>query len=278
MSRREPWWTLPGRPTWLRVGAIVVTVLAFASTVRFLVLERSGDELARMQVENARLREVNRSFETHLRSLQTRLAEQERRTNQLAIIAGIDRDSERVEGVGGEAPAGVGGASDPGDLVPDIGHLAARSEALRRQLDAVVAGLDERSSRIGARPSVSPVRGIVTSGYGERTDPLTGAKAFHRGVDISAPPGNQVFATADGIVTQAGRKGNFGRSVYISHGFGYATRYAHLSSIEVEPGDAVRRGQPIGKVGNSGRATGFHVHYEVHLDGRSRNPLTHILD
>ena len=136
-------------------------------------------------------------------------------------------------------------------------------------------GLSERLEWLSARPTITPVKGVLTSGYGYRDDPLSGVHAFHRGIDLSAPAGNVVHATADGVVARASRVGGFGR---VAHGFGYSTRYGHLSQIDVEPGQRVKRGDVLGRVGRSGRATGYHVHYEVYEDGRSRNPLEYILD
>jgi murein DD-endopeptidase MepM/ murein hydrolase activator NlpD len=267
----------PTRGPWIRLAIAALTLLAAGSGVRYLVLAQGGDELQAMRRENQRLKEINRSFEANLQQLQSRLAEQEQRTNELAIVAGIAEASRRIEG-GDSGRGGVGGSFDPFDQTSDFSTLEARVETLGDRLEGLSHGLTERQLRVSARPSLSPVKGIVTSGYGSRTDPLTGLEMFHRGIDISAPPGNLVYATADGIVTRAGRIGNFGKAVYLAHGFGYATRYAHLASINVEPGQQIQRGDVIGQVGKSGRATGYHVHYEVHEAGRSRDPLQHMLD
>lgn len=266
------------RSAWLKLGLVALTILASFSALRYAVIARGGDELQALRQENQRLKEINRAFEGNLQQLQSRLAEQERRTNELAIVAGISEASHRVEINDTGSRGGVGGTFDPYDQTADFASLSARAGELAEELEGISHGLTERELRISARPALSPVKGIITSGYGKRTDPITGLEMFHRGLDISAPPGNQVFATADGIVTRAGRIGGFGRAVYIAHGFGYSTRYAHLSRITVKPGQRVKRGDVIGEVGMSGRATGYHVHYEVHENGRSRNPLPHILD
>jgi murein DD-endopeptidase MepM/ murein hydrolase activator NlpD len=112
--------------------------------------------------------------------------------------------------------------------------------------------------------------GLMTDGFGSRTDPFTGRRAFHRGLDISARRGTPVVAPADGVVVFAGRNGGLGKTVRISHGFGFATVYGHLDAIDVEPGQQIHRGAQIGLLGNSGRSTGPHLHYEVHRDG---NPV-----
>lgn len=256
----------------------VLTVVAAISTWNFLDHPAGNEELARVRRENARLRDINRSFERSLQHLQARLTEQESRIGELAIVAGIERTSSRVEGSDPSSAGGVGGAYNPADVLPDPGALAARAAVLGARLDDVSRGLTERELRLSARPSLTPVRGVISSGYGYREDPLTGLRAFHRGLDISAPMGNRVFAAADGVVTRAGRFGAQGKVVYIAHGFGYSTRYAHLNKIGVVPGDRVERGDSIGEVGRSGRATGYHVHYEVYQEGESKNPIEHLLD
>ena len=257
---------------------LALTAIAGLSTWRFLTRPAGNDELAGVRRENSRLREINRSFERSLQHLQTRLSEQESRIGELALVAGVDRASSRVEGTEPAGGGGVGGTFNPYDQVPDLPALEAKASTLSDRLAVVSRGLTERELRLSARPSLSPVRGIISSGYGYRSDPITGLRAFHRGMDITAPQGNPVVAAADGVVTRAGRFGALGKVVYIAHGFGYSTRYAHLSKIDVVPGDRVERGDVLGEVGSTGRATGYHVHYEVYEEGQSKNPLEHLLD
>ncbi|MCP4203364.1 MAG: M23 family metallopeptidase, partial [bacterium] len=127
-------------------------------------------------------------------------------------------------------------------------------------------------------PAIEPVRGILTSGFGRRRDPVTGRPAAHQGIDIATAPGRTVQAPAEGIVVEAGRVGGLGNAVYISHGYGVTTRYGHLSRIDVRPGQRVGRGDSIGRVGNSGKSTGYHLHYEVRIDGKAVNPIAYMLD
>ena len=268
---------LKGR-RWLTAAVAALTLLAGVSTWRFLTRPAGNDELASVRRENARLRDINRSFERSLQHLQTRLTEQESRIGELALVAGVESASARVEGTEPEGQGGVGGAFNPYDQVPELPALEAKATDLESRLDVVSRGFTDRELRLSARPSLSPVRGVISSGYGYRTDPITGLRAYHRGLDITAPEGNPVFAAADGVVTRAGRFGAQGKVVYVAHGFGYSTRYAHLSKIDVVPGDRIKRGDTLGEVGRTGRATGYHVHYEVYEDGQSKNPLEHLLD
>jgi murein DD-endopeptidase MepM/ murein hydrolase activator NlpD len=124
-------------------------------------------------------------------------------------------------------------------------------------------------------PGADPLRptATLTSPFGWRKDPLTGALSFHRGVDLKAAEGDAVAATADGRVVFSGRNGGYGTSVVVEHAGGVSTRYAHLSEALVTAGDTVRQGQSIGRAGKTGRATGAHLHYEVLDRGRPVDPL-----
>jgi murein DD-endopeptidase MepM/ murein hydrolase activator NlpD len=127
-------------------------------------------------------------------------------------------------------------------------------------------------------PTVAPVRGILTSGFGSRRDPVSGRRASHLGVDIATAPGREVVAPAAGLVVQAGRIGGLGKAVYLSHGYGVTTRYGHLSSISVTPGQRVAEGETLGLVGSTGKSTGYHLHYEVRENGKPKNPIYYLLD
>lgn len=127
-------------------------------------------------------------------------------------------------------------------------------------------------------PSLWPVRGRITAGFGQRMDPFTGEDAFHDGVDIAAPTGTPVRVAADGILFHAGPAGTYGNEALIDHGYGITTKYAHLSALYVKLGEEVRRGQIIGLVGVTGRTTGPHLHYEVLVYGTAVNPAKYLGD
>jgi murein DD-endopeptidase MepM/ murein hydrolase activator NlpD len=223
-------------------------------------------EIDRMRVENERLREVNASFETSLGAIRQQLSQYEERTRQLAIVAGL-------EGISGSGETGLGG----GELALD--GISARTDFLSGRLDTVESALVERRDQLSATPSIIPVRGILTSGFGVRRDPIRGHLANHLAVDIAASPGKAVQSTADGLITEAGRvAGGLGIAVYVSHGYGLVTRYGHLQRVAVKAGQRVRRGDIVGYVGNTGRSTGYHLHYEVIADGKPVDPLAYILD
>jgi murein DD-endopeptidase MepM/ murein hydrolase activator NlpD len=125
-------------------------------------------------------------------------------------------------------------------------------------------------------PSIWPVRGQITAGFGQRMDPFSGEGAFHWGVDISVPFGTRVEAAADGIVLEAGPESGYGNKILIDHGYGLTTKYGHLSRIFVMVGQELKRGQVIGAVGMTGKSTGPHLHYEVHVHDTPVNPMKYL--
>ncbi len=159
-----------------------------------------------------------------------------------------------------------------GSLVPDYRESLEEYDFLKSANFSVFSRKYPRLWRAHARPSLWPVAGYFTSYFGKRTDPFSGMGAFHPGVDIHANYGDPVHAAGDGVVTRAGWAGRYGKLVVIDHGSGITTYYAHLSEIEVIVGQEVRRGQVIGAVGETGRANGPHLHYEVRQGGNPVNP------
>lgn len=266
-------WRISSRQ--LRVAtAIALTsiLLSGASLWHFLRTQSSGTGLDLIENENRTLRQANQSIDSTIRRLQQQLARSEERTRQLSIAAGIAAlPSNAGTGVGGDSVAGQESYES------FLESVEIRNSELSRQLDQVESSLENQQERLSATPTIAPVKGILTCGFGYRRDPFTGRPAFHPAIDISAPAGYPISAPADGIVLLSGASGALGKAVALSHGFGLTTRYGHLSQLNVRPGDRVKRGEVIGKVGNSGRATGFHLHYEVHVDGQAVDPMSYIL-
>jgi murein DD-endopeptidase MepM/ murein hydrolase activator NlpD len=130
--------------------------------------------------------------------------------------------------------------------------------------------------RANSAPNVWPVEGQVTGSFGERIDPFNGEGAFHSGVDIGSTYGNQIIAPADGVVVTTETLGGYGKIIMMDHGSGISTRYGHLSGFAVTPGQRVQRGDVIGYVGESGRSTGPHLHYEVRINGTPVNPYKYL--
>ena len=195
-----------------------------------------------------------------------RVNEIEQRQQLLAaMIAGEEVDPAVLKRIASSSAEGVGGPLEP------VGG----SDATFKQLFTSWKKLDSISQGAIAVPSEKPVRtAAFTSGYGVRSDPFRHGAAMHAGIDLAGPIGTPIYATADGIVSDAGyNNGGYGNLVKIDHGRGIETRYGHLSAILVSPGQRVVRGQQIARMGSTGRSTGSHLHYEVRIDGRAVNPI-----
>lgn len=138
-------------------------------------------------------------------------------------------------------------------------------------------GLSNRQSLLRATPQIKPTNGWFTSKFGYRKSPFSGRPVMHKGLDIAAPPGTPIFAPADGVVSYAGYDAGYGKLISIDHGYGMLTRYGHVSKIYTSVGQKVKRGDVIGAVGNTGRSTGPHLHYEVRINNVPVDPSNYIL-
>ena len=182
-------------------------------------------------------------------------------------------------------PPAMGGPEDPGatphsasfDVGSEIAKMRTTLDSEETQLTVLEDLLLDRRVDSSLRPSGYPVaEGYIGSGYGERSDPINGSVEHHLGLDFDAPPGTEIKAVADGVVTWNGDKAGYGYVIEIDHGNGYMTRYAHNQKNLARVGERVRAGQVIARVGQTGRATGPHCHFEVWLNGRAVNPLTYV--
>lgn len=260
----------------------------------FLGERHAFGELARLRAENRHLVTSLSSMEERTERLAQAMDELAARDQRFRVLAGLPLIDPEVHAVG------IGGPGSPDHaeaafyrLRPE---LATASQGLRldleqlvRRADLLTASLREATDSVEAqreiflhRPSINPVaspEAWFSSGFSySRLHPLLGFRRPHPGIDISAPPGSPVVATAKGRVVVAGRDSGYGRLVEIDHGHGYRTRYAHLASVLTRPGQVVERGEIIGEVGRSGLATGPNLHYEILVDGRPVNPWEYLLD
>lgn len=217
--------------------------------------------------------------------MQAKLVKLEAVGERTAGLAGLK--PEDLRGLDAPAPAASAAvAARGGSGGPYVPVQAPSMEALDRALAALDRHADLQSdlwtfiesrlleSRLRALtvPSIAPVDGAVGSGFGFRADPFTGHSALHTGLDFPADPGTPIMAAAGGVVLTAERHPAYGLMVELDHGNGLITRYAHASKLSVKPGDLVRRGQPIADVGNTGRSTGPHLHFEVLVAGVPQDP------
>jgi murein DD-endopeptidase MepM/ murein hydrolase activator NlpD len=229
-----------------------------------------------LQVENASYRQATGQLVGQISELQAAV-------DQLGERATVDPNASRAMD---KLPAivksrAMGGASRAalspllaGSTDTALGVLSDLLGVIGSRLDSVRDSVERRHALAAATPSVWPVAGWLSSGYGNRKDPFTHEGDFHPGLDISADYGQPVLATGDATVSTAGANGAYGNMVTLDHGFGIVTKYGHLSRIAVTGDQEVKRGDVIGYVGSTGRSTGAHLHYEVWMNGRLTNPMT----
>ena len=187
-------------------------------------------------------------------------------------IAAQRDDSSVVDNDGPES----GAASWVESVITRIKSVEESFKAVEPNLNHLVAELEDLEALQQAIPNRWPILGVHGSGFGWRKNPVTKRRLFHKGIDISAKYGTPIFATAPGTVRRAGWMSGYGRTVDLQHGYGILTRYAHCSRLKVRKGDTVERGDLIGWVGQTGRATGPHVHFEVHVDSAAVDPTEFI--
>ena len=177
----------------------------------------------------------------------------------------------------GGPETGEGEALGSADLQRLFTELDARIENREQQLGVLESLLADQHLRERSTVSGRPVEtGYVSSDFGYRTDPFTGRRTWHNGVDFPGKPGTEVVAVATGVVTWSGNYKGYGNLVEINHGEGFITRYAHNEDNKVKVGDLVEKGQVIAAMGSTGRSTGTHVHFEVYKNGRAVDPSTYI--
>ncbi|MCB1690233.1 MAG: M23 family metallopeptidase [Halioglobus sp.] len=158
-----------------------------------------------------------------------------------------------------------------------LNSFESRLDNREKQLEMLESLLTNSKWQAQASLSGSPVKsGYMSSRYGWRTDPISGKRSMHTGLDFAGKAGSEIVTVASGVVTWTGKDGAYGNTVEISHGDDYVTRYAHAREILVKPGDVVRKGETIALIGSTGRTTGSHVHYEVYKNGRSVDPSSYV--
>jgi murein DD-endopeptidase MepM/ murein hydrolase activator NlpD len=172
----------------------------------------------------------------------------------------------------------VEGAKDYATLSIRIENSIKESQLREQSVLDLWESLSERQSLLNATPNIRPAKGWFTSRFGYRISPFTGRPALHAGLDIAAAPGAPVYAPADGVVTFAGYDEGYGKMITLDHGYGVTTRFGHNAQLYVQVGQKVSRWDVISSVGNTGRSTGPHVHYEVRVNGVPRDPALYILD
>ncbi len=274
----------------LRVGSTVAAVLAVLSLPILIGLgarwsaRTEIDQLratnAVLLVENGSYRAATGELTAQIQSLEgviddlgTRAAlplEQVRAMQKLPVVVRSHASGGTVQPNAAVSELARAALSTPEDT---FGVLRDLLHGLESRLRNVRRDVERRQELAAATPSIWPAHGWLTGTFGGRSDPFTGEPGFHQGLDISTEKGQPVFATADGSVEAASYSGDYGNLIVLKHAFGLVTRYGHLSSFTVKPGQQVTRGDVIGYVGSTGRSTGAHLHYEILANGKLINPL-----
>jgi murein DD-endopeptidase MepM/ murein hydrolase activator NlpD len=277
------------------VGFLAVTIGAYFGVSDYLCLKKETKVLQQLRAalqtrEERVIQQQNQivSFSNKIEALTSQLTALRGFEQKIRIIANLDTADEGAGlfGVGGSTPDDMDPMvmvkKDYQGLVRDmhvkIEEIDQASHSQQESFSSLFSQLEGKRNLLAATPSIRPVKGWITSRFGHRASPFTGRKEFHRGLDIANREGTPILASADGIVTYAGRKGLMGNMVAIDHGFGMMTRYGHLKTILKKKGARVKRGETIALMGNTGRSTGPHLHYEVRLNGVAVNPINYFLN
>jgi murein DD-endopeptidase MepM/ murein hydrolase activator NlpD len=230
-----------------------------------------------LEAENARLKVDTRQLKLSTTKLNRQVAALESEAEKIAKALETDPIYRRLI----KSTGTIGGSKADVSTTDLEGSLQSNMELIRQRMDFVerrLSLLDASSKSVRSTPRIWPVLSTrIGSHYGGRLDPITGESEVHLGIDIIAPKGTGIRATADGVVTVEGWQGDYGNLIVLKHPNGFTTRYAHLSRFMVKPGDVVQRGDLIGLVGTTGRTTAPHLHYEVRLNDRAVDPRPYLL-
>ncbi|MCK5539376.1 MAG: M23 family metallopeptidase [Deltaproteobacteria bacterium] len=279
--KRAVWLLAPGLCAFF-IGAVVAIAL-------YLVNLHSINDYSQMARENRELEKQVGFFSQRMTDLYDQFTSLKESNSRVKVLANLAIVPSRIEtrSVGGPDPlaAELTVSSIDTERKQQLARMHRELQRLELaitreegELRHLSAYLEERQTLLNFTPSVWPVRGWISSRFGYRVSPFTGRRELHKGLDIVNRSGTPVVVTADGQVVFAGYKGGYGKMVTVDHGLGKVTKYGHLSKITVRSGDSVVRGQELGLLGNTGRSTGPHLHYEVVVNGKAVNPVEYLLD
>lgn len=255
------------------VGASLVVLLLVVGgfLTDYALTNFDQSEFSHLQAENLAQKNQIRDLSASLDSVQQELLVLAQNDAKVRVLANLTKpQTSGLAGIGGSL-ANDSGAEFP-ELQQRIDKIREAIDLRRKSQEEVQGILNDQRSLLAAKPVGVPTRGWTTSSFGMRRSPFTGKRSMHDGLDIAARTGTPVLATADGIVSRVVTDPGYGKLVVIEHGYGYRTYYGHNSKIFVKVGQRVNRGEKISAVGNTGRSTGSHVHYEVRLNGVPLNP------
>ncbi|MCK5003584.1 MAG: M23 family metallopeptidase [Candidatus Aminicenantes bacterium] len=273
--------------------AVVLLVALFGYVIfDYLTLSIDNQKMGRLEVENERKTKIISELTRNVDKAQRSLTKMENFKKRILIAAGLTSPSALQEiGTGGGPIADISTDVELIDSNLDLTMPKRKVDILEKSrnnninakkmendLQFVENVIDKQKVRLASTPSIWPTKGYLTNSFGRRIHPLTGKRSFHYGQDIATQSGNKVIAPANGVILVAEYRDYYGKMVIIDHNFGYTSRYGHLAAFNVKEGDRVTRGQVIGFVGNTGRSTAPHLHYEVRFMGKAINPMNFIID
>ena len=254
----------------------VLLVLNYSLSLRF------SEDYYKIKLEETdqKYSEVSQELLDRITQLENELKLIEEKDSELRTYATLAplSDDVKAQGVGGsEVDMNLNTADNSSImfLKEKVDSLAFAVNIQKDSFNTIFNKIKSNEKMYRHIPSISPVKGYIGSRYGYRTDPIDGKRRMHSGLDFPVNLNTDVVATGDGVVTKAQYDSGWGRYIKIDHGYGYETVYAHLWKINVKKGQKVKRGDKIGKSGNSGRAAGFHLHYEVHKNNKTVDPLNY---
>lgn len=243
------------------------------------------DKVSVQEDELVNQRKQIQFFANEIKTIKSKLTDLHNFEKKIRAMAKIKKNK-RFIGIGGSNPDTIDTAialterhdSLMQEMHVQVAEIDFAASRQKEGLKSVVSFFEEQRNLLAVSPSIRPTFGNITSTFGYRTSPFTGLREFHKGIDIAAPGGTPIIATANGVVSEAGYLGSLGNAIVINHGYGMVTCYGHASKILKKPGSFVKRGEIIARVGNTGRSTGAHVHYEIHHNGIPVNPSNYLLN
>lgn len=258
------------------LAAILVAFLG--TTVHYVKVYKQAKNLEKYAEENVQLKtSLDQSLQL-TQKLNKKISFLNDISNKLRVMAGLPQGQKKSPlkpGMGGVTlNTTIDGAPDPQRLM----LLDKRADYLEKNFADLSTYFQKQSTQLSTTPSILPAEGFISSSFGSRLNPFTNSPDFHEGIDLTNEVGTSVVAPADGVVTFVGVKGNYGQVVEIKHAGEVSTLYGHLEKVLVKSGQQVKRWQPIGLMGNTGRSTGPHLHYEVHVNDQPVNPMPYILN
>lgn len=270
------------------ISAAFCVVMLFFIIQDYQTMKNRMPRLVQLEKENGEQRKQFRLLAQRVNQISQKVGRLKDFDHKLRVMVNLEtgEDGKEFQGVGGSDPALLDPkrslANSHKELVRSMYHaldnLNGEVALAEKGKAEIYKFLENQKMLLACTPSIWPTKGWLSSRFGFRVSPFTGQKEFHKGIDIATRMGAPITAAADGIVENVRWDYGYGRVLSLRHGYGLETRYAHLKKALVKKGQYVKRGETIALVGNSGRSTGPHLHYEVHLNKVCVDPLRYILN